>query len=72
MSKIIENFLPITTANVIKLDAVEVIPEIGRKQNKSNLLHPVVIRNAVLAKQDRNRSKQDSKSKQERALTLNN
>lgn len=64
--------LPITTANVIKFEAEVVIPEIGKKPNKSNRRHPVAIRNTVLAKQDRNKRKQESKSKQERAKLFQN
>lgn len=62
-----EDILPMTTANVIKFDAVLVMPETGRKQNTSNLFHSNVIRNTVLAKQESIRSEQDRKSKQERA-----
>lgn len=62
-----KNNLPITTAIVIKFEAVVVIPEIGKKQNKSNRRHSIVIRNAVLAKQEANSSRHESKSKHERA-----
>lgn len=67
-----ENILPITTANVRKFEAVVVIPEIGKKQNKSNRRNPVFILNVVLAKHETSKSKQESRSIQEIAKMFKN